>query len=81
MPPLPKPGTKCRLAFDLMRQPGGATNKEICDVTQIYGSWAAEGRDWAERYGLRFASKAEPGANGRTLARYRLIGTLSGEDA
>jgi len=81
MPPLPKPGTKCRLAFDLMRQPGGATNKEICAATDIYGSWAAEGRAWALRFGLRFASKAEPGTNGRILARYRLIGTLQQEDA
>jgi hypothetical protein len=81
MPRLPAPGTKHRLAFDLMRRPGGVTNKEICEATDIYGSWAAEGRDWAQRFGLRFASKAVLAANGRTLARYRLIGTLPGEDA
>jgi hypothetical protein len=76
---LPAPGTKYRLALDLMRRPGGATNKQIGAATGLEGSWASTGWAWAERYGLTFA-KTEERAGGHTLARFTLTGTVPGED-
>jgi hypothetical protein len=41
---LPAPGTKYRIALNLMRRPGGATNKAICAATGLEGSWTSTGR-------------------------------------
>jgi hypothetical protein len=76
---LPAPGTKYRLALDLMRRPGGATNKELNAATTLEGSWTSTARAWAERYGLVYA-KTEEKAGGHTQARLALTGTVPGED-
>jgi hypothetical protein len=76
---LPAPGTKYRLALDLLRQPNGATNKELNAETGLQGSWAAQARAWAERYGLTYA-RTEEKAGGHVQARLSLTGSIPGEE-
>jgi hypothetical protein len=77
---LPAPGTKLRMVFDLMRRPGGTTNREIYAATRIDASWAVDGRRWAERHGLTFTRTEEIGPKGIKRARYSLTGSIPGED-
>jgi hypothetical protein len=76
---LPAPGTKYRRALDMLRRPGGATNKELNAETGLEGSWASTGRTWAERYGLIY-TRTEERTGGHVQARLTLTGTVPGED-
>lgn len=67
----PRPNTKLRVAFELMRCEGGALAKEIRWQTGLERGWRSEGRRFADEYGFEFVQHVDI-FDGRPFARYEL---------
>lgn len=66
-----QPGTKIRLVFEMMRQPGGARAKDICAEYGAERGWWGDCQRLADEHGLEPVKRWEA-TPGRTYARYEL---------